>query len=170
MALYPISYKSFEGNGYPGDLPFLVQAGGVGTIGANIPVVATLGAPYVLAGADGIPVVGTDYMVGITTTVSTDTVAADGTVNVLPLIPGTVYLMAPKSPSTYFGASYLTVPSQATYNTQVGNRVVFDLTTSVWTIDSTDSANNGLVVVYIDISQYPGMVGYMIRSGASLYA
>ncbi len=170
MATYPISYKSFQGNGYPGDMPFLVASGGVGTIGANIPVVATLGGPYVLAGADGIPVVGTDYMAGITTSVSTETATADGLVQVLPLMPGIVYLMAPKSPTTYFGSAYATVPSQTTYNTQVGNRVVFDLTSSVWTIDATDSANNGLVVVYIDIAQYPGMVGYMIRQAASWFA
>lgn len=167
---YPISYKSFEGNGYPGDLPFLVQSGSAASIGANIPVVVTLGAPYVTAAADGTPVVGTDYMAGITTTVSTDTASADGLVQVLPLLPGIVYLMAPKSPSTYFGASYLTAPSQTTYNTQVGNRVVFDLTGGVYTIDSTDSANNGLVVAYVDVNAYPGMVGFMIRAGASMFA
>lgn len=167
---YPITYKSFPGQGYTGDLKFLVAAGAVGSIGPNIPLVVTLGAPYVLAAADGTPVVGTDYMAGVSTTTSTDTVAADGLVSALNMVPGIVYLMAPKSPTTYFGASYATAPSQTTYNTQIGNRVVFDLTTGVYTIDSTDSANNGLVVVYEDIATYPGLVAFQIREGASYLA
>lgn len=167
---YPVQYMLEAGNGYPGDTPQLVQAGAVGSIAAGIPLVKTLGAPYVLAAADGTPVVGTDYMAGISTTLSTDTVATDGLVSVSRLVPGIIYTIAPKSPTTYFGASYLTVPSQATYNTQVGNRVVFDLTASVYTIDSVDGSTNGLTVEYLDISRYPGLVAFSIREAASYQA
>lgn len=165
-----VTFKSQSVQGYPGDVTQLVQAGAVGSIIAGIPVTKILGAPYVIPAVDGTPVVGTDYMAGISATLSTDTVAADGTVSVCQLMPGTIYLLAPKSPTTYFGASYLTAPSQSTYNTQVGNRVVFDLTASVYTIDSVDSANNGLVVEFIDVNKYPGLVAFSIRNAASYQA
>lgn len=170
MALGNVQYMLEAGCGYPGDTPQLVQAGAIGTILPGEPVTKALGQPYVIPAADGAPVVGTTYMAGIATTTSTDTVAADGLVSVSRLVPGMIYLIAPKSPSTYFGASYLTAPDQTTYNTQIGNRVVFDLTAGVYTIDSVDGATNGLVVEYCDISRYPGLVAFSIRAGASYQA
>ncbi len=159
-----VKFKSQAVQGYPGDLPFLVAAGAVGTISAGIPVTKALGQPYVLPAADGTPVVGTDYMAGISATLSTDTVAADGLVSVCTLMPGNIYLIAPKTPATYFGASYATAPSQATYNALVGSRMVFDLTGTTYTIDATDGSTNGLVVEYVDVNAYPGLVAFSIRS------
>lgn len=161
-----VKFKQEAGCGYPGDAPFLVQAGAVGSIVAGIPLTKTLGAPYVIPAADGTPIVGTDYMAGISATLSTDTVAADGLVSVTRLVPGMIYLIKPKTPATYFGASYLTAPSQSTYNALVGDRVVFDLTASVYTIDAGDGATNGLVVEYVDVNNYPGLVAFSVRQGA----
>lgn len=165
-----VTFNQESSFGYPGDSKQLVAAGAVGSIVAGIPLTKVLGAPYVLPAADGTPVVGTDYMAGISATLSTDTVASDGLVSVTKLVPGVTYLIKAKTPATYFGASYLTAPDQATYNTQVGNRVVFDLTAGVYTIDDTDSANNGLVVEYIDVTRYPLLVAFSIREGASYQA
>lgn len=161
-----VKFKSQAVQGYPGDVTFLVQAGAVGTISAGIPVTKALGQPYVLPAADGTPVVGTDFMAGISATLSTDTVAADGLVSVCQLMPGTIYLIAPKTPATYFGASYATIPSQSTYNALVGSRMVFDLTGTTYTIDATDGATNGLVVEYVDVNAYPGLVAFSIRQAA----
>ena len=170
MSLGNVSFKSQAVNGYPGDVEQLVQAGAVGSIVAGIPVTKALGQPYVIPAADGTPVVGTDYMAGISATLSTDTVAADGLVRVMQLMPGSIYLIKPKTPATYFGASYLTAPSQATYNALVGDRVLFDLTSSVYTIDAGDSATSGLVVEPIDVNAYPGLVAFSIRAAASYQA
>ncbi len=160
-----VKFKSQAVQGYPGDLAQLVQAGAVGTISAGIPVTKALGQPYVLPAATNTPVVGTDYMAGISATLSTDTVAADGLVSVCTLMPGTIYLIAPKVPATYFGASYQTTPSQSTYNALVGARVLFDLTSNVYTILAADGSTHGLVVEYIDVNLYPGLVAFSIREG-----
>ncbi len=164
-----VTFKSQAVNGYPGDITMLVAGGAVGTISAGIPCTKALGQPYVIPAADGTPVVGTDYMAGISATLSTDTVAADGKVSVMQMMPGNIYLIKPKTPATYFGASFATVPSQSTYDALVGDRVVFDLTANVYTIDAGDSANNGLVVEPIDVNQYPGLVAFSIRQ-ACYYA
>jgi hypothetical protein len=150
-------------NGYPGDIPQQVQAGAVGSIVAGIPVGKALGQNYVLPLATGTPVVGTDFMAGISATLSTDTVANDGTVSVSRIVPGVIYLIKPLNPATYFGASYATAPSQSTYNALVGSRVLFDLTSNVYTIANTDNASNGLVVENIDVTRYPGLVAFSIR-------
>lgn len=170
MALGDVKFNQELAFGYPGDSKQLVQAGAVGSIVAGIPVTKALGQPYVIPAVDGTPVVGTDFMAGISATLSTDTVAADGLVSVCKLIPGMVYLIKPKTPATYFGASYLTAPSQSTYNALVGDRVVFDLTAGVYTIDAGDGSTNGLVVEYVDVNAYPGLVAFSIREAASYQA
>lgn len=167
--LGPVKFKSQAVQGYPGDVLQLVQAGAVGTIVAGIPVTKALGQPYVLPAATNTPVVGTDYMAGISANLSTDTVAADGAVRVCQLMPGTIYLIAPKNPATVFGASYLTAPSQTTYNTFVGSRVLFDLTSNVYSILNTDGSTNGLVIEPVNVNEYPGLVAFSIRQ-ACYYA
>ena len=138
-----------------------VQAGAVGTISYGTPVVTTLGSQYVAAGADGIPVVATDFMVGIAADTSSDTVAADGLVQVIELFPNTVYLCNAKSAAA--------IDTQAEYDALVGNRVLFDLTTGVWTVDESvaHATTNGLVIVDSDIKKYPGKVAFMILQATS---
>lgn len=170
MSLGNVMFNQEGSFGYPGESTQLVAAGAVGSIVAGIPVTKALGQPYVIPAVDGTPVIGTDYMAGISATLSTDTVAADGTVSVMKLVPGITYLIKAKTPATYFGASYLTAPSQSTYNALIGDRVVFDLTTGVYTIDAGDGANNGLVVEYVDVAKYPLLVAFSIRAAASYQA
>ncbi len=138
-----------------------VQAGAVGTISYGTPVVTTLGSQYVVAGADGIPVVGTDWMVGIAADTSTDTVAADGSLHVIEMFPNVVYLCAPKLSTD--------IDTQAKYDALVGNRVVFDLTTGVWTVDAAaaHATTNGLVIMDSDIKKYPNKVAFCILQASS---
>lgn len=141
--------------------PSQVEAGGSATIAFGTPVVTTLGSPYVVAGTDAIPVVGTDFMVGIAATNSDETASADGHVGVLVMEPETVYLCDAKSPAA--------IDTQAEYDALVGNRVLFDLTANVWTVDESaaHSTNNGLVIVDSDIKKYPGKVAFVIRQSSS---
>lgn len=137
-------------------------AAGATTINAGEPVVKALGAATVTAAADGTPVVGTDYVVGIAMTTSTQTASAAGVVWVQPLVPGVIYGTAPKTAASW--------DTQAEYDALVGDRVVWDLTAGVYTVDATDSANNGLVVEAMSITENPSTVAYSIRNGASYLA
>jgi hypothetical protein len=77
----------------------------------------------------------------------------------MPLSNGITYLIKPKVTTTW--------DTQAEYNDLVGKRVVLDLTTGSYTILATDSANNGCVIMPLDIAKYPGMVAFAFRGAVS---
>lgn len=134
-------------------------AAGATAINAGEPVARALGAVSVTAAATNTPVVGTDYYAGVALTNSTQTASVAGVVDVLPLNSGTTFLISPNSAAAY--------DTQAEYDALVGKRVVIDLTTGSYTILATDSANNGLVIMPLDIAKYPGKVAFAFRSGVS---
>lgn len=128
-------------------------------INAGEPVKRTLGAIAVVPCATNAGMVGTDYIVGVATTTSTNTTSAVGTVNVLPLTSGTTFLINPNVSATW--------DTQAEYDALVGKRMLLDLTSSVYTILATDGSGNGLVVMPLDIAKYPGKVAFAFRAGLS---
>lgn len=152
------------------------QFGGVGsrqyvvgtsatTIKAGEPVAKALGntsGKKVTALATNAPVVGTDYIIGIAATTSTNTTTAEGTVEVFPDLSGTVYLISPKTSTSW--------DTQAEYDALVGARVLIDLTSGSYTILASDSAANGCVIEPLDISKYPGKVAFSFRRGANYLA
>lgn len=162
MALGDITIYDQGSFGYAGDVKFTVAAGAVGSILAGEPVAKALGAAVVTAAATNTPVVATDFFAGIAATTSTDTVAADGTVQVTKLTDGVSYLIAPKVAATW--------DTQAEYDALVGDRVLLDLTGGVYTILATDGATNGCVVLPLDIKVYPGKVRFAFRSGVNYLA
>lgn len=138
-----------------------VLGGGVGAVNAGEPIgFKALGAnSYVIPLATSTPVVNTDYVVGISaSTVSSST--SSQVIDVFPLVKGAMYLISPKVAATYGLGS---TPVQATYTALVGSRVTFDLTSSTYTINSTDGATNGLVVEYIDVTKAGGKVAFSVR-------
>ncbi len=137
-------------------------AAGATTIYPGEPVAKTLGGVTVTAAADATPVVGTDYFEGIATDKSTQTATAAGKVSVMPLLPGTIYLIDAKSAAD--------VNTQAKYDALVGKRLVLDLTSGKYTIDTTagDGATNGCVVQALDIKAFPGKVAFSFRNGVSV--
>lgn len=78
---------------------------------------------------------------GIAKNTSDETASAAGDVKVWHPFPGIVYVGSPK----VAGAAN----TQAEIDALKGVRTVFDLTTTVWTIDAgaSDSANNGVVII-----------------------
>ena len=126
---------------------------------AGEPVARTLGGIVVTPCATSAGQVGTDYIVGVATTTSTNVTATAGTVNVLPLTNGTTFLISPKTAATW--------DTQAEYDALVGKRMTLDLTSSSYTINATDASGNGLVVMPLDISKYPGKVAFAFRSALS---
>lgn len=119
------------------------------------PVSVTAGGVAVLPAANSTPVIGTDYYVGIAATTSTNTAGAAGIVSVYPIVPGTVYLIAPKTATSW--------DTQAEYDALVGKRVTLDLTTSTYTINATDSTLNGCLIQAMSIIEHPGKVAFQFR-------
>lgn len=140
-------------------------ATGATVIYAGEPVVRALGASVVTrlynTATTGIasPAVGTDYVVGIAMTSSTNTTSATGTVDVMPLNSGTTFLANPKVAATW--------DTQAEYDALVGTRILIDLASSAYTVLSADSANNGLIVMPLDVAKYPGKVAVAFRQALS---
>lgn len=143
--------------GYPGDVEWSVASGTTASINAGEPVARALGAAVVTAAGDGTPVLATDYLAGIAATTSTETASAAGTVKVMKIVGGVTYLGNPKDSTLW--------DTQAEYDALVGDRVVFDLTSGTYTIDSVDGATNGLVVMPLDIAKHPGKVRFAFRDG-----
>ncbi len=109
------------------------------------------------------PSVGTDWLVGVSTTASNETATADGTVSVLQCSTQDILLCAPKTASSW--------NTQAKYNALVGRRVLFDVTGGVVTVLATpNTTNSGLVVAPLNIAQTPGQVAFFFRGGLNYLA
>lgn len=157
MTLGDFTILAQETIGSRGGRLYNVQAGTV--INAGEPVGRVLGSSVVFPCYNNAGQVGTDYIVGIATTTSNNTASAIGTVNVLPLNPQITYLATPKTAASW--------DTQAEYDALVGKRLTIDLTSGAYTINATDSAGNGLVVMPLDIALYPGKVAVAFRQGLS---
>jgi hypothetical protein len=102
------------------------------------------------------PSVTSDFIAGLATSTSTETTAAAGIVDVIPVVPGLTFICAPTVAATW--------DTQAEYNALVGSRVLLNIaTTGVWTVLASDSANNGLVVEPLDVVKHPGQVRFSVR-------
>lgn len=114
----------------------IVSSGAVATIDIGVPTfITTVGA--VVPGTDGLGTT-SDRFAGLAATVSTDTVAAAGEVFVYAPLPGIIYTGSPKSATAANTAAKIAALK--------GKRVVLDLTTGTWTVDSAaaDSASNAI--------------------------
>ena len=104
------------------------------------------------------PSVTSDYLAGLAMSTSTETTAAAGTVDVMPIVPGCTFICAPGTAASW--------DTQAEYDALVGARVLLNIaTTGVVTVLASDSANNGLVVEPLNITKHPGLVRFSIRQG-----
>jgi hypothetical protein len=124
------------------------------------PVAKALGGAAVTPAATNTPVVSTDFYAGIATSTSTNTASAAGVVDVMPISPDTVFLIAPKVAATF--------DTQSEYDALVGDRVLLDLTSEVYTILAADGATYGCVIEPLDVLKYPGKVAFSFR-GAVRY-
>lgn len=125
--------------------PCLVTSGAAATIQSGTP---TKGADATAASWTGaiVPMVDGDgttsqRFTGICKTTSTDTAAANGVATVWLPLPGLVYASKAKTASTANTAALV----QALF----GKRVVFDLTSSLWSVDAAaaDAAANMVTIV-----------------------
>ena len=155
--LYPAAF------GFSGARRFTVASGTTASIKAGELVLKGLGAAAVTvwtANNNAKPVVATDFLAGLSTSTSTETTSAAGVVDVMPIVPGTVYLIEPLVAATF--------DTQSEYDALVGDRVLLDCTAAgVQTILASDSATSGLVIEPLDVKKYPGKVAFSLRQGLS---
>lgn len=155
MALSDILLFDEGAFGYPGDNEYTVAASAT-LINAGEPVSKALAGVAVTPLATNKPVAGTDFMAGIASSTSTNTSAAAGKVRVTKMLPGVTYMIAPKVAATW--------ATQALYDALVGSRILFDLTSSVYTALAADGSTNGLVVEPLNVINFPNKVRFSIRS------
>lgn len=160
MALGDIQIYDEGQFGLAGSKKFSVASGTTSSIKAGEPVLKALGnatGNVVSAFVTNKPVVGSDYLAGISASTSTETSSAAGTVEVVPLDTRVTYLVSPNAASSW--------DTQAKYNALVGACVLLDVTNGVITILASNSTNNGCVVEPLDIAKYPGKVRFSLRAG-----
>lgn len=131
-------------------------------VGATVvePMLTSLPVVEASAGAGGL-------FVGVATTNSTNTTAAAGTVNVLPIESGVTYLIRPATAASW--------DTQSEYNALVGKRVLIQNSVTVtstptggtYTLLASDSAANGCVVQAMNIAEHPGYVAIAFRAATS---
>lgn len=186
MALGDITiYSKDNGNGYPGDINYVVgTATTVPTILSGEPVTKTAGTTLVTALASGGPLIGggpgtLTPIVGIAATTSNETTsgAVQGSVSVTPIDEPITYLVSTLATATFFGSNATgnVFPNQATYDGMVGSRVTLARTGGVgatqlggvYTINATDATANGLIVEELDVVKFPGKVRFSFRNQLS---
>lgn len=146
-----VPFENSNSHGMAGTITYVVASGAAASINAGEPVQKLAGAANVTALVTNAPTA-TNRIVGVAMSVSTDTVAASGLVQVAPAAPGQIWMIAPKVLTTW--------NTQAKINALVGARVLIDLTTGTYTLLAADGAGNGCIVEYIDIVRYPGLVAF----------
>jgi hypothetical protein len=154
----------------------LVEEGGAfgscGSIQCNVAASATIIYPgdpvkttsnndtlVVTVAATNEPVVATTLIAGVAISQSTNTATAAGVVNVRLLTPGQIYEMKPTTAIT----------SQATYDGYLGYRVRWTLASGVYTLQVTDGATYGCIIVPNDIVKNPGRVRFIFRNACSFF-
>lgn len=158
MALADIKVLSSGPFGTIGSKKVNVAAGAT-AINSGEPVIRALGAAVGTVMLTNSPVVATTFVEGIATSTSTQTASLAGTVEVTPLVPGIIYLIAPKVAATF--------DTQAEYDALVGDRVLIDLTAGVYTILAVDGATSGCVIEPLIVADHPGKVAFSFRNGVS---
>lgn len=158
MSLGNVSVIDPGGLNLPPARPWPVAAAAT-TINAGEP--CKLSSTYAVPSADAEPVTSAPTFLGIAQSTSTQTSSVDGSVDVMPVIPGVVYACKAKSSAAFDTAAEI--------QALIGALVLFDLTSSTYTVDTASAAStNGLVIVGGEAAT--STVYFMLRLGATIYA
>lgn len=162
MAAGDLQLRQEDSGAQPGARRYNVAAGATAILSGEPVGISALGDTTVIPMATNQPSAATSLMVGIACSNSTQTASAAGTVDVVLTEPEQVWLIKPKTASSW--------DAQSEYDALVGKRVLIDLTSGSYTLLATDSANNGCVVQALDISKTPGKVAISFRAATSYLA
>ncbi len=153
-----------DGTYVPGSKRYKVIGGRAAAIKVGELVLKGLATKYATAWTAGgaassaKPVVGTDYLLGLAASDSTETTSAAGVVDVIPNLPGMTYLGNVAVAATW--------DSQSEYDALVGSRVLLAYSaTGVFTVLAVDGATYGVIVEPLDITLHPGKVRFSLRQG-----
>lgn len=115
-----------------------VASGTTASIVAGVPTKESSGSVALMADGDGTT---SQKFSGIAKNTSTETASAAGVVDVFLALPGIIY--------SGFAKSTAAADTLAEIQALQGKRVVFDLTTGDWTVDTAaaNAATNGVVIV-----------------------
>ena len=119
----------------------IVALGTSASIGLGVPTfLASTSLGTVAVGTDGQGTTSQNFT-GISKSVSSETASVAGSVTLWLPMPGMIYCASAKTASDFNTAALV--------NAHVGRRVVFDLTSTVWSVDTaaSDSATNALVII-----------------------
>ena len=137
----------------------IVASGGAATINSGEPTKqGTAGAVAIMVDGDGTT---SQVFTGIAKSVSTDTATAAGEVYTYLPLPGIIYSAKAKSAAA--------ADTQAEIDALAFKRVVFDLTSSTWTVDTAaaDATTNGLLIVGGEFQT--NTIFFIVRENVSLY-
>lgn len=196
MALGDITiYSKDNGNGYPGDINYIVATATVTPqILSGEPVSKAAGAgSFAVALASGTatsfyPVIAggpiaLQPMLGVAATTSTEALSGNqnGQVSVTPIDEPVSYLISTLATSLYFGLNATGTAgntNQQVYDSTVGYRTTFNRIGGVgasqlggtYYINASDASAGGLIVEELDITKFPGKVRFSFRAGLSYRA
>lgn len=123
---------------------YIVASGTSGSIGVGVPSKCVTAdgsvAGTVVVMVDGDGLVTGERFTGLGKSISTETASAAGTVETWAPVPGLLYMGSPKVAGS--------CNTQAKINALMGKKVLFDLTSSAWTVDTaaTDALVNCVVI------------------------
>ena len=141
---------------HPIDEPFaykrLVGSGGAATIDRGAPTKeGSSGAVAIMTDGEGTT---SERFSGLAKSVSTDTAAASGSVEVYLPTPGLVYVGSPKVADA--------ANTEAKIQAISGKRIVLDLTSTTWTVDTAASDGIGNAVVIVGGSPNDDLVYFVV--------
>lgn len=145
MALGDITIVDPAGQKFPSARPFRTEAAATNILAGEPVKIGGTGNNYVIPLATGEPEISADATVGVASSTSTETAALDGTVDILLALPGVVFRCAATTPAN--------IDTDAELLAILNDRVTFDLTTGVYTVDENegDNADHGLRIIAGDI-------------------
>ncbi len=158
MALGNVFIVSPGGQNLPPAIPFVTAASATALLAGEPVKESTV---YAAPSADAEPVTSAPTFIGITSSTSTHTAAAAGSVDVHVIAMGMVLGCKAKSAAAF--------NTQAEIDALRNALVLFDLTAGVYTVDTAvTGATNGLKIVGGDAST--STVYFIVRSGATIFA
>jgi hypothetical protein len=155
--------SSKNGQGYPGSRKANVAVSAT-LIYPGEPVIHNaLGDVVVVKMATNSPIVATHFLDGIASTLSTNSAALAGKVDVVPVNADDIWLIRPNVAGDW--------DTQAKYDAIVGKRVLIDLSAGgAYTLLSADDPTYGCVVQPLDITKYPNWVAISFRKATNYLA
>ena len=138
-------------------LPRIVGSGAAASIGQGTPTKqGSSGAVAIMVDGNGTT---SERFTGIAKNVSTDTAAAAGVVDVFQPLPGVVYKGSPKVAGS--------CNTKAKIDALAGSRVVFDLTSTTWTVDTAAGDGATKCVLMIGGDPKADQIWFMVTVNGS---